>query len=104
MNPGMHKWLLNLIALILVITAALNAQCFATCAISSAAQPPDHACCPHHKAAHADTLQAPSLPAALVFEITPQFIPGPITSRVEFAAATFLPPPSRPALTTALRV
>ncbi len=100
----MHKWLLQLIALILVMTAALNAQCFATCAITSVAQPPDHACCPHHKATHADTVQAPSLPAALAFEIAPQLIPAPITSRADFAATTLLPPPNRPALTTALRL
>jgi len=95
----MQKRLLKLIALILVMTAALNAQCFATCAIT-----PDHACCPHHKAAHAGTVQAPSLPVALAFEIAPQFIPSQVSSLADFTATTFLPPPNRPALTTALRL
>jgi len=93
-----------MLALILVMTAALNAQCFATCAITSVAQPPDHACCPHHKSTHADTVQAPSLPVALAFEIPPQLIPAQITSLAEFAAIAILPPPDRPALTTALRL
>jgi hypothetical protein len=100
----MQKWLLQAIALILVMTAALNAQCFATCAITSVAQPPDHACCPHHKSAHADTVQAPSLPVALAFEIAPQLIPAQVTWLADFAAIALLPPPHRPALTTALRL
>lgn len=104
MNPGMRKQLLQLIALILVMTAALNAQCFATCAITSVAHPPDHACCPHHKSAHTDTVQAPSLPVALAFEIVPQLIPAQVTSLAHFATIAILPPPSRPALATALRL
>jgi hypothetical protein len=104
MNPGMHKWLLQMIALILVMTAALNAQCFATCAIASVAQPPDHACCPHHKSTHADKVQAPALPVALAFEIAPQLIPAPVTARADFATIAVLPPPNRPALTTTLRL
>ncbi len=100
----MQKRLLKVIALILVMTAALNAQCFATCAITSATQPPDHACCPHHKSAHADTVQAPSVPVALTFEIAPQLIPYQVTSLVDFTAIAVLPPPNRPALTTALRL
>ena len=104
MIPGMHKRLLNVIALILVMTAALNAQCFATCAITSAAQPPEHACCPHHKSVHSDTAQAPALPVALAFEIAPQLIPAQITALADFATTAFLPPPNRPVLTTALRL
>jgi hypothetical protein len=100
----MRKQLLQVIALILVMTAALNAQCFATCAITSAAQSPDHACCPHHKSAHADTVQAPSLPVALAFEITPQLIPSQVTSLADLTAIAVLPPPNRSALTTALRL
>jgi hypothetical protein len=100
----MRKRLLQVIALILVMTAGINAQCFATCAITSVAQPPDHACCPHHKSVHSDTVQAPGLPVALAFEITPQLIPAPIVSLADFATTTFLPPPSRPALPTALRL
>ena len=100
----MQKQLLQAIALILVMTAALNAQCFATCAIASVAQPPDHACCPHHKSAHADTVQAPALPAALAFEIAPQLIPAQVTSLADFTAIAFLPPRNRSALTTALRL
>jgi hypothetical protein len=100
----MQKRLLKLIAITLVMTAALNAQCFATCAITSAAQPADHACCPHHKAAHADTVQAPALPVALAFEIAPQLVPAPVSSLADFATIAVLPPPNRPALTTALRL
>jgi hypothetical protein len=100
----MHKWLLQLIALILVMTAALNAQCFATCAITSVAQPSDHACCPHHKAAHIERAQAPALPVALAFEIAPQLIPAQVTSFADFTAIALLPPPNRPALTIALRL
>jgi len=100
----MHKRLLKLIALILVMTAALNAKCFATCAITPIAQQPDHACCPHHKAAQVERAQAPALPVALAFEIAPQLVPAQITSLADFAATAVLPPPSRPALTTALRL
>lgn len=100
----MHKRLLQLIALIVVMTAALNAQCFATCAITSAAQPPDHACCPHHKAAHVEKAQAPAVPPAVAFEIAPQFIPAQVTLLADFATIAVLPPPNRPALTTALRL
>jgi hypothetical protein len=104
MSTGMHQRLLKSIALILVMTATLNAQCFASCAITSAAQPSDHACCPHHKAAHVERAQAPSLPVALAFEIVPQLIPAQVTSFADFTTTTFLPPPNRPALTTALRL
>ena len=104
MNPGMHKRVLQLIAVILVMTAALNAQCFASCSITSAAQPPDHACCPHHKSTHVDPVQPPVLPVALAFEIVPQFVPARTTSFADFAAIAVLTPPSRPALTTALRL
>ena len=109
MNPGMQKHpayrqMLRLIALILVMTAALNAQCFATCGITTVAQPPDHACCPHHKSTHVEKAQAPFLPVALAFEIAPQFAPAQVTSPADFVSTTFLPPPSRPALTTALRL
>jgi hypothetical protein len=100
----MHKRVAKLIALILVMTAALNAQCFANCAIKSVAQPLDHACCPHHKATHAGTVQAPALPPALAFEIAPQLIPAQVTSLADFAAITVLPPPIRPSLIIALRL
>jgi hypothetical protein len=95
----MHKRLLQVIALILVMTAALNAQCFATCAIT-----PDHACCPHHKSAHADSIQGPALPVALAFEIAPQLIPAQVTSLADFTTIAVLPPPNRPALNTTLRL
>src|SRR5437868_11647236 len=104
MRPGMQKRLLQVIAFILVMTAALNAQCFAACAITSAAQPPDHACCPHHKSTHAETAQGPALPAALAFEIAPQLAPAQVTSLADFTAIALLPPPNRPALTPALRL
>jgi hypothetical protein len=104
MNPGMQKRLLQVIALILVMTAALNAQCFATCAIASVAQQPDHACCPHHKSAHADAVQPPGLPIALAFEIAPRLAPADVTSLADFPTTAVLPPPNRPALTTALRL
>lgn len=104
MNPSMQKRLLQLIALVLVMTAALNAQCFATCAVASAALQPDHACCPHHKAVHVDRAQAPALPVALAFEIAPQPAPAQVTSLADFTTIAALPPPNRPALTTALRI
>jgi hypothetical protein len=100
----MHQRLLHLIALIVVMTAALNAQCFATCAIASVAQQPDHACCPHHKAAHVERAQAPALPIALAFETAPPLIPAQVASLADFAAIAILPPPDLPALTTALRL
>jgi hypothetical protein len=100
----MHKWLLQVIALILVMTAALNAQCFATCAIASVAQEPDHACCPHHKSAHVEKVQAPALPVALAFDTTPQLTPAQPTSLADFAMIAFRPPPSRPAFITTLRI
>jgi hypothetical protein len=100
----MRKRLLRVIAFVLVMTAALNAQCLATCAITSVAQPSDHACCPHHKSAHVERAQAPALPVALAFERAPQLIPSQVTSRADFTAIAVLQPPNRHALTTALRL
>lgn len=96
----MYKRLLQAIALILVMTAALDAQCFATCAT----QPPGHACCPHHQSAHVDTVQGPALPFALAFEIAPQPIPAQVTSPADFPTIAVLPPPKRPALAITLRL
>jgi hypothetical protein len=92
--------LLKLMAIILVMTAALNAQCVATCAT----QQPEHACCPHHKSVHADTVQAPALPVALPFEIAPQQIPTQLTSFNDLISTAILPRPDRQPLTTALRL
>jgi hypothetical protein len=100
----MRKKVLQLIALILVMTAGLNAQCVASCAIASVAQSPDHACCPHHKAVHNETPQAPALPPALAFQVTPQLVPAQVSSLFDLPVNAILPAPIRPALTTALRI
>jgi hypothetical protein len=100
----MQKRLTQLIALILVMTAALNAQCFASCAISSAAPQPGHACCPHHKSTHVDNAQSPSLPVALPVESAPRLAPVQLTSLADFQTLAVLPPPNRPSLTAALRI
>jgi hypothetical protein len=100
----MFKRLLPLIAVILVMTTELNAQCFASCNITSAAQPSDHACCPHHKAVHNNSPQTPALPVALAFAITPQLAPAPVSTLMELPLSAILPPPSRPSQTAALRI
>jgi hypothetical protein len=100
----MQKWLLQSIALILVMTAALNAECFASCAITSVTQPPDHACCPHHKSPHADAGQPPALPVALAFERVPQLVPAQLSLRADLHPLSISPPRQRASSITALRI